>query len=479
MSWCGQYRHTPNFVLAQTACSFCLDQSLRSMPMCSHCGSRCERCSAYDSKESTFVKDPCQGTCGFKETVFEGDDTADKFGRWLFNATHRNTTVLAHNAKSYDGYFLLEYLIKNSIIPDKLLFNGSKIMYMEVGRGLNIRLIDSLNFLPMKLAKMPETFGLTELCKGYFPHLFNTTDNQTYVGPYPDTHFYGDQNMETSDREDLLTWHKEKVENGCVFDFRKEIEKYCRSDVDILRRACLQFRKLLIEATDVDPFQYVTIASVCMGVFKVMFLEERFEVVLSTPKGGETNTIPAILGQTGWKCFINGKWERLKDTGYSVKTKTRVGTNIAQVPSGGYVQRDNFSKDCIEWLETIQDKAKKEGKPVRIQHALNGGEKKIPGTRYKTDGYCAIENKIFEYNGCVWHGCKTCFPEDRQKIKHPHSDQSMEELYALTMMKKQTCLDLGYKFESIWEHEWLSQKLNRGCVELDIQERLIPRDAFF
>ena len=357
MSWCGQYRHTPNFVLAQTAYSFCLDQSLRSMPMCSHCGSRCERCSAYDSKESTFVKDPCQGTCGFRETVFKGDDTADKFGRWLFNATHQNTTVLAHNAKSYDGYFLLEYLIKNSIIPDKLLFNGSKTMYMEVGRGLNIRLIDTLNFLPMKLAKMPETFGLTELCKGYFPHLFNTTDNQTYVGPYPDTHFYGDQNMETSDREALLTWHKEKVENGCVFDFRKEIEKYCRSDVDILRRACLQFRKLLIEATDVDPFQYVTIASVCMGIFKVMCLEERFEVVLSTPKGGETNTIPAILGQTGWKCFINGKWERLKDTGYSVKTKTRVGTNIAQVPSGGYVQRDNFSKDSIEWLETIQDKA--------------------------------------------------------------------------------------------------------------------------
>jgi hypothetical protein len=25
-----------------------------------------------------------------------------------------------------------------------------------------------------------------ELCKGYFPHLFNTSENKQYVGPYPD-----------------------------------------------------------------------------------------------------------------------------------------------------------------------------------------------------------------------------------------------------------------------------------------------------
>lgn len=53
-----------------------------------------------------------------------------------------------------------------------------------------------------------------------------------------------------------------------VFDFRKEMDTYCRSDVDILKRACLQFRKLMLDATEVDPFQYVTIASVCVGIFK-------------------------------------------------------------------------------------------------------------------------------------------------------------------------------------------------------------------
>ena len=50
--------------------------------------------------------------------------------------------------------------MKNSIIPEPTIFNGSKIMYMKVGRGLNIRIIDSLNFLPMPLANLPKAFGL-------------------------------------------------------------------------------------------------------------------------------------------------------------------------------------------------------------------------------------------------------------------------------------------------------------------------------
>jgi len=37
----------------------------------------------------------------------------------------------------------------------------------------------------MFLAKLPKAFGLTELKKGYFPHLFNKTENRDYVGPLP------------------------------------------------------------------------------------------------------------------------------------------------------------------------------------------------------------------------------------------------------------------------------------------------------
>ena len=60
---------------------------------------------------------------------------------------------------------------------------------------LNIKVIDSFNHLPMALSKLSGGFSLTEIKKGYFPHLFNTVENQTYVGPYPDKKYYSPEFM--------------------------------------------------------------------------------------------------------------------------------------------------------------------------------------------------------------------------------------------------------------------------------------------
>ena len=236
------------------------------------CGTRCSRCEDVDV--------PCTGTaCGLREVVFQGQDTARTFGKWLFSSQHKYFKTVCHNMKGYDGYFLLEYLIDQSMRPDKIIYNGSKIMYMTVEKDLHIKVIDSLNFLPMKLSKLPKAFGLKELKKGWFPHFFNTRENQEYLGPYPDPKYYGCNFMGNEEREECLAWLKSQ--ENCVFDFKKEMLDYCRSDVDILRQACLKFRELLMSATGdcvmdqggkpqwtgaVDPFDSVTIASVCMNV---------------------------------------------------------------------------------------------------------------------------------------------------------------------------------------------------------------------
>ena len=91
-----------------------------------------------------------------------------------------------------------------------------------------------------------------------------------------------------------------KILTAEMFDFQQEIKKYCRSDVDtcILRRAFLQFRQLLLDATAIDPFSYVTIASVCMGVYKSLFLEEHYQAILLTAKLRETGWVPLRLSYT-------------------------------------------------------------------------------------------------------------------------------------------------------------------------------------
>ena len=155
--------------------------------------------------------------------------------------------------------------MNNSLKPETI-YSGNKIMMMKV-RKFGIRFIDSLNFIPQPLKAFTKTFGLSELKKGYFPHYFNKPCNRDYVGPLPPKRHYGVNQMRSKGVFTVVR-PKEKL-----FDMRKELIEYCQSDVDILRHSCLQFRESFIKIANIDPFQYATIASVCMAIFRDKFLK--------------------------------------------------------------------------------------------------------------------------------------------------------------------------------------------------------------
>lgn len=71
---------------------------------------------------------------------------------------------------------------------------------------------------------------------------------------------------------------------------------------------------------------------------------------------------------------------------------------IAVVPSEGY-NNDTFSKASICWLEWKMEKNRRNGTQVNIQHALNGGEHRVPGTRYRLDGYDKETKTAYEFHG--------------------------------------------------------------------------------
>lgn len=91
---------------------------------------------------------------------------------------------------------------------------------------MGITFIDSYNFLPMSLSKLPKTFGITELKKGFFPHKFNTEQNQNFVGELPEKKFFGSDMMPNALKIEFDHWYEARKSQP--FDFKVEMYEYCK-----------------------------------------------------------------------------------------------------------------------------------------------------------------------------------------------------------------------------------------------------------
>jgi hypothetical protein len=107
--------------------------------------------------------------------------------------------------------------------------------------------------------------------------------------------------------------------------------------------------------------------------------------------------------------------------------------------------KKHYSNKQIEWLNYIMT-----NNNIYIQHAMNGGEFKIPNTRYKADGYCITNNTIYEFHGDIWHGN----PEKYNQEYISFIGVKYGELYQKTLIKEQKIRELGYNLVIIWESEW-------------------------
>lgn len=403
-AWCGSFQHQPNLCVAQKVCSQCILSEITPDSSCS--------------------------SCGKNERVFRGNQTTQLFSKWLFSEENVGATVICHNFKGYDSYPILQYLHDNAILPE-VVTNGSKFMTIQVP-VCKMRFIDSLKFIPMPLSDMPKAFGETGIAKGYFPHFYNRKENQTVtLSHLPDIKYYNPDGMNMARRKEFLAWYEHHKKDP--FDFEQDILKYCRSDVDILRKCCLKFRTLFQEVTKknnsnvIDPFEKcITIASACNLVFRTNFLAHE---------------------------------------------------SIGIIPPHGYRPEEKQSVMAYQWLAYLSHT-----QSIHIQHGRNYGEKQIGP--YKVDGYYKTEQGIdvaLEFQGCFWHGCPRCFSRD---TVNPVCETTMAELYSRTLEKQHYIETQGFSYRSMWECDFkketeTSTDLQEFMRSLDIILPLEPRDAFY
>ena len=123
-----------------------------------------------------------------------------------------------------------------------------------------------------------------------------------------------------------------------------------------------------------------------------------------------------------------------------------------------------------------------------IHHVRNGGEKKAfteKGGEF-VDGLITTttHHTVFEFLGCLWHGCPKCFKQQRWRTKGANADRSLEELYEATQAKLERLRRAGFQVVVAWECEWNRQiasspSLASWLSSLSSTPPLNPRDAFF
>ena len=421
-------------------------------------------CVRWVFKKNKKIIDQGQKTFGLKS------DITDDVGKFIFSKKFLGATVIAHNLQGFDGCFLIQYLIKNNLKPTNVILNGTKITYLAIQK-FKIRLIDSLNLIPLPLSQFSKAFGLKECDKGNFPYRFMRDENFNYIGPIPPLSEYGIEEMTPARKADFEKWYE--TQKDIIFNFKEEIRKYCVQDVLILEQGVEKFRELIMELTDhKNEFHYQDIINEneCPEMNFENFIhkcQSRIKPIFKkTPSIDETSSCDPIAYIT-----LAGVCHAIYKCNYISEN------SIAQIPPGGY-KNQKYSNASIEWLEFLNQK-----RDHKINHKLNsknGSETKIGG--YRVDGVEKETMTVYEFNGCFFHGHPPCI--SNSDSKNPVTKTTFKALYEHTQKKKFDLEKLGYKVKEMWECEWKLKKENNPDIieflhEFDITSPLCPKDAFF
>ena len=421
-SECGKnftLEHIPNLCVAIKTCFVCIDNYTKIA-------------TKSDIYELEKTSDPRCIECGLH--IFEGVQCIKQFCEWIFLPINRKTIILSHNGGSYDLIFVLK----------QIFLDGRKVKILAKGNGFlsiylktaGIRFIDSYNFLPMSLSKLPAIFGIDKLYKGFFPFLLNTTLNQNYSGTMPAMKYFNPDQMTgsvdeltgkmTGEKGRFLTWYNENRDTH--FNLKEKLKLYCIQDTVILQKCCLLFRHFFMELTqNIDPFENsYTLPMCCHRFYRTHLLPEN---------------------------------------------------SIALIPENGYFGNQNQSPEALKWLLWLEFKHN-----IKIQKYSDiKGEKVI--LNFRVDGFHSKSNTAIEYNSCYYHGHNKCYRSDTIN-KSNRNQPTMGELYTKTLIKAHKIRQTGVKLISKWSCEWEKEVAHDPIIQdfirkVDIPERLIPRNSFF
>jgi len=202
-----------------------------------------ELSSIYDNAKS--VKRPQKKTFDFDQNfkILQAQNTLklsviNKFVQLTSQPEWQNTTFILQDYYSQNYNTILSAYIKNGFCP-KVIQNGRKIIFMEV-QNFNLRFITSNSYLEGFEFDLAKQYNLN-LEPYFFPENLKNPLYFHYNEKVPNIeHFYlfNDNNDIKEQKENFV---KNLNETNYVWNFQKELLRYCDEKVWCLTIACLKF----------------------------------------------------------------------------------------------------------------------------------------------------------------------------------------------------------------------------------------------
>uniref|UniRef100_A0A914I9Y5 DNA-directed DNA polymerase n=1 Tax=Globodera rostochiensis TaxID=31243 RepID=A0A914I9Y5_GLORO len=278
------------------------------------------------------------------------------------------TYAYAHAGSRYDHVLVYGEMLRMGVCPN-LVRQGNHLLELRATKkgGITATVFrDSYKLIPLKLAAFVKTFGL-EIDgvenKKYFPHKFNKEENyDNALDTLPPLEMYYPGGHFPEERKKLERWHRENF--NTPFLLREVIADYCKTDVQILAHGVIKMRELFYNETRHDITDSVTIPSACMKVFVTLAHYDKQKIAIIPHLGYEKRGKQSTIARKYLKWRAE---EEMRENGLTLRH--------VESPGGEY-KFGNFSLD---------------------------GMLERPG-----EG----NNLAIEVNGCFWHACPHCFPDD-------------------------------------------------------------------
>jgi len=114
-------------------------------------------------------------------------------------------------------------------------------------------------------------------------------------------------------------------------------------------------------------------------------------------------------------------------------------------------------READEWLAWA---GHQRGTTLRTR--LNDTEKRLGDRQLPVDGFDPFTGTAYQYMGCYWHGCLSCFPPEDP---HPTRGETYGYWYQRTMENITYLEEIGYTPIVQWGCQWLKEKRHNPEIE--------------